>query len=194
MDAKYFAIHIVPENILTSVEVFDVFCYYHHPKAGCGDFNCKVRQIVSDSKATMITYKLSISKKQRGGYWATAYAPNTAVALMNANVNEGCATADFGENNFIQVSFDCVMMITKIEIGGPGNKMSELNEVKYINGRKLQYKDKNDNWIDVRKIQSLEQNIIHEIKVNVKTMAMRVFVSSGAVGIGTWRVFGCVTG
>eukprot|EP01084_Bolivina_argentea_P266494 452019_1 len=182
MDGTYFAIHIVPQNVLTPVEVFAVFRYYHDPKSACGDFSCKVRQIISSSKAKILTYKLKMSAQSV--IWSSV--PNTAVALMNSNVKKGCDTDGGGSNKFIEISFDHVMMITKIEIGAPN--------VSYINGAKLQYKDSNNTWIDVKQINNLQQNIIHEIKVNVKAIAMRAFKTTGPVGIGSWRVFGCVNG
>eukprot|EP01083_Nonionella_stella_P305302 1064478_1 len=186
MNGEYFAKHIVTEGILTQSELVSVLLYFQNQEAKCGSFSTNFRGIKPKIKGAgglkPLSYTLAMSGKHGS-------PPNTAEALNNTNLDQGCGTAN-AANSWIEVSFGHEVNIAFIEVAGPGSNMPAGWNVSYLNTKTLQYKNMDGNWVDVLVFEKLQQNVLHPFKVNVICSAMRVHSKNTTyVAMGCWRLY-----
>eukprot|EP00483_Globobulimina_turgida_P007367 UN07381 len=126
--------------------------------------------------------------------------PNDYSNLITSDLLQGCGTTQT-KAPWIKASFNCVMNVTKIEIGGASREMAGIWGVQLINGAAIQYKDEGK-WVTLIKLGGLHRNVIHQFNVNVETRELRVYrggvidlqylgiANIRYLGIGCWRIFG----
>ena len=141
---------------------------------------------MSQAAEVQLSYTLQMSSKYSG-------PANTADALMNSNLVQGCGTNSHTQQ-WIQVSFGSVKVVTRIEVAGALGSMPGGWGYGYLEGRMLQYMNANGQWVDIQIIDGLQEATVKEFRIGaVNASAMRVYGGDKSyVAMGCWRVYGYV--